>query len=87
MAKVQALEAAERSSQSALESNRLGYKLGLRISLDVLDAQSQLADTRQQLSRARFDTLLARMQLKYACGMLDIDDLREVNTLLGKRVN
>ncbi|MNR67444.1 Outer membrane protein TolC precursor [compost metagenome] len=56
--------------------------MGMRVSLDVLDAQSQLADTRQQLSRARFDTLLAKLQLKAACGALDIEDLREVNGLL-----
>ncbi|MNG24762.1 Outer membrane protein TolC precursor [compost metagenome] len=65
----------------------MGYRLGIRISLDVLDAQSQLADTRQQLSRKRLDTLLAKLQLKSACGTLDIDDLREVNALLGKLEN
>lgn len=82
IAKVRALEAAERSSESALESSRLGYRLGMRVSLDVLDAQSQLADTRQQLSRARYDTLLAKLQLKAAGGALDIGDVHEVNGLL-----
>ena len=39
---VKALEAAEASSQSALDANKLGYQVGVRINIDVLNAQSQL---------------------------------------------
>ncbi|MCY1374822.1 Outer membrane protein TolC [compost metagenome] len=85
MARIGALEAAERSSQSALEANRLGYRLGMRVGLDVLDAQSQLADTRQQLSRARYDTLLATLQLRASGGALDVDDLLAINSLLERQ--
>jgi outer membrane protein len=42
LAQVKALEAAEVSSQSALESNKLGYQVGVRINIDVLNAQRQL---------------------------------------------
>jgi outer membrane protein len=52
LAQVQALEAARVSSQSALEANRLGYEVGVRINIDVLNAQSQLADAEQQLAKA-----------------------------------
>ena len=52
MAQVKALEAARVSSLSALEANKLGYEVGVRINIDVLNAQTQLADTLQQLSRA-----------------------------------
>ena len=41
----QALEAAEQSSQSALDANKLGYQVGVRINIDVLNAQSQLYQT------------------------------------------
>lgn len=82
MARIKALEAAEVSSLSALEANRLGYEVGVRINIDVLNAQSQLADTRQQLARARYDTLLAQLRLKAAAGTLDEEDLRIVNSLL-----
>ena len=34
-------------SRSALEANRLGYEVGVRINIDVLNAQNQLADTQQ----------------------------------------
>ncbi|MDR1661784.1 MAG: TolC family outer membrane protein [Azoarcus sp.] len=85
MAQVRALEAAQVSSASALESNRLGYKVGVRINIDVLNAQSQLADTLQQLSRARYDTVLAQLRLKAAVGALGEDEVRAINALLGEK--
>jgi outer membrane protein TolC len=57
LAQVKALEAAEMSSKSALESNRLGYQVGVRINIDVLNAQQQLYATQRDLARARYDTL------------------------------
>ncbi|MCY1268879.1 Outer membrane protein TolC [compost metagenome] len=83
MAQVRALEAAKVSAKSALDANRLGYKVGVRISIDVLEVQSKFAETLQQLSRARYDTLLAQLRLKAAVGDLDESDLREINALLG----
>lgn len=82
MAQVRALEAARISSTSALEANRLGYEVGVRINIDVLNAQTQLADTLQRLARARYDTLLAQLRLKAAAGTLGDDDVQAVNTLL-----
>lgn len=82
MAQVKALEAARVSSTSALEANKLGYEVGVRINIDVLNAQTQLADTLQQLSRARYDTLLAQLRLKAAAGALGEDDVRAINALL-----
>jgi outer membrane protein len=51
---VRALEAAEASSQSALDANRLGYQVGVRINIDVLNAQSQLFQTKRDLAVARY---------------------------------
>ncbi|MDR1425317.1 MAG: TolC family outer membrane protein [Azoarcus sp.] len=82
MAQVRALEAARVSSASALDANRLGYKVGVRINIDVLNAQSQLADAVQQLARARYDTLLAQLRLKAAVGALGEEDVRAINALL-----
>jgi len=84
MAQVRALEAAKISAKSALDANRLGYKVGVRIIIDVLEVQSQFAETLQQLSRARYDTVLAQLRLKAAVGSLAEADLRELNTLLGE---
>lgn len=82
MAQVKALEAARVSSLSALEANKLGYEVGVRINIDVLNAQTQLADTLQQLSRARYDTLLAQLRLKAAAGTLGDEDVQAINALL-----
>jgi outer membrane protein len=82
LAQVKALEAGVASSQLAVESNKLGYEVGVRINIDVLNAQSQLFDTRQKLAKARFDTLLAQLKLKSAAGSLSEDDLRAINALL-----
>ena len=55
---MKALEAAEASSQLALEATQLGYHVGVRVNIDVLNAQSQLFQTRRDLARARYDVLL-----------------------------
>ncbi|GAA4023995.1 TolC family outer membrane protein [Actimicrobium antarcticum] len=82
LAQVRAYEAAEISSQSAVESNRLGYQVGVRINIDVLNAQQQLFSTRQLLAKARYDTLMAGLRLKSAAGTLTEDDVAKVNGLL-----
>ncbi|MDN4057654.1 TolC family outer membrane protein [Massilia sp. YIM B02769] len=84
MAQVKALEAAEVSSQSALESNKLGYQVGVRINIDVLNAQRQLYSTRTDLARARYNTILNGLRLKAAAGSLREADLVPVNNLLQK---
>jgi outer membrane protein len=82
LAQVKALEAAEISSQSALDSNKLGYQVGVRINIDVLNAQRQLYSTRRDLSRARYDTIMNGLRLKAASGSLREEDLVPVNNLL-----
>jgi outer membrane protein len=83
MAQVRALEQALVSSQSALDSNKLGYEVGVRINIDVLNAQQQLFSTMRDLSKARYDTLLNGLKLKSAAGTLTENDLQAVNVLLG----
>ena len=82
LAQVKALEAAEISSQSALESNRLGYQVGVRINIDVLNAQQQLYSTRRDLAKARYDTIVNGLRLKSAAGTLKEEDLVQINSLL-----
>ena len=81
---VKALEAAEASSQSALEANQLGYKVGVRINIDVLNAQSQLFQTKRDLAKARYDVLVGGLRLRQANGSLAPGDLAGVNALLVK---
>jgi len=79
---VSAYEAAEASSQSALDANVLGYQVGVKINIDVLNAQSQLYDTKAKLSRARYDVLLGELKLRQASGVLQASDIETVNAQL-----
>jgi outer membrane protein len=81
---VKALEAAEASSQSALEANRLGYQVGVRINIDVLNSQSQLFQTKRDLAQARYNVLVGLLKLRQANGTLLPEDLTRLNALLVK---
>ena len=81
LAQIQALDAALVSGISALEANKLGYEVGVRINIDVLNAEQQVYVTRRDLAKARFDTLLAQLDLKAAVGALSEDDLEAINPL------
>jgi len=81
---VRALEAAELSSQSALDANKLGYQVGVRINIDVLNAQSQLFQTKRDLAQARYNVLLGGLRLRQSSGTLTPDDLQQVDGLLAR---
>ena len=82
LAQVRALNAALVSSQSALESNKLGYEVGVRINIDVLNAENQVYVTRRDLAKATLDTLMSQLKLKAAVGSLGEEDVVQLNTLL-----
>ena len=82
LAQVGALEAAESSSKLALEATQLGYKVGVRVNLDVLNAQTQLFQTQRDLAKARYDVLVGGLRLRQASGQLVPGDLDAVNRLL-----
>ena len=67
------IDATDSLLTSATESSRAAlarYRAGLGNVLNVLTAQSTLADARQQQARARFDWASARVQLARAAGLL-----------------
>jgi len=81
-AQVAALEAAESSSQLALDATQLGYKVGVRVNIDVLNAQAQLYSTQAQLAQARYNVVMAGLRLRQASGRLTAEDIAAVNQLL-----
>lgn len=83
-AQVTALEAAESSSLVALEATQLGYKVGVRVNLDVLNAQTQLFTTRRDLAKARYDVLVNSLKLRQASGQLSPADVASVDAMLAK---
>jgi outer membrane protein len=81
-AQVRALEAAESSSKLALEATQLGYKVGVRVNVDVLNAQSLLFQTQRDLAKSRYDVIVGALRLRQAAGQLAPDDVHTVNALL-----
>jgi outer membrane protein len=84
VAQVKALEAAEASSKLALEATVLGFKVGVRVNLDVLNAQTQLFTTQRDLAKARYDVLVGSLRLRQASGQLSAADVQTLNTLLAR---
>jgi outer membrane protein len=82
VAQVGALEQARLSSQSALDSNKVGYEVGVRINIDVLNSQQQLYSTERDLAVARYNTIANQLRLKAAAGSLGEQDLEAVNRAL-----
>ncbi len=76
---VQANETAVLSSQSALEANRLGYLVGMRVSGDVLSSESQLAQAQSDLSKARYGAILQHLRLLQYSGALEDSHLEKVS--------
>ena len=85
VAQVNALRAALVSSQSSLDSTRLGLQVGVRTQVDVLNAQQQLFSTRRDLAQAAYNYVLSLLRLKAAVGRLGEDDLAKVNAWLERK--
>ncbi|MDH3639829.1 MAG: TolC family outer membrane protein, partial [Gammaproteobacteria bacterium] len=80
---VQAFDRAVTASESALEAKNEGFAAGLDTNLDVLDAQRDLFRVKRDYLRARYDYILNWLRLKQVQGMLNEEDLRQVNGWLG----
>ena len=84
IAQVRALEQALVSTQSQLDSTILGRDVGVRTSVDVLNAQQQVFQTRRDLLQARYNYLMSTLRLKAAAGQLTETDVEEVNRALAR---
>ena len=83
VAQIKALEAALVSSQSSLDSTKLGQEVGVRTQVDVLNAQQQLISTRRDHAQAVYGYAVNGLKLKAAAGTLAEADLAYVNQWLG----
>jgi outer membrane protein len=82
IAQVKALEQALISSQSQVDSTKLGYEVGVRTSVDVLNAQQQLFSAKRDLLQARYNYLVNIIRLKAASGIVAEPDLADINQQL-----
>lgn len=78
-ARVRALEQALVSSRAQLDSTKLGLQVGVRTSLDVLDAEQQVLSAHRDLAGARYGYLLSGLALKAAAGTLEPADLAAID--------
>lgn len=79
---VQARKQSIISSQSALEATEIGYQVGTRNIVDVLDAQRQLYSSVRIYNNARYDYILNNLRLKQAAGTLSPADLEALEQYL-----
>lgn len=82
ISQVNALKQALASSSIALEATQAGFEVGTRTAVDVLDSQRQLFLAKRNYARARYDYILETFRLKQAAGLLNEEDIRQINNWL-----
>ncbi len=82
ISQVKALRQALSSSTTALEATEAGFEVGTRTSIDVLVSVRGTYAASRDYARARYDYLINILKLKEASGLLDVDDLIEINQWL-----
>ena len=82
LSQVEALESTVDSSRNSVKGNRVGFGLGIRMNIDVLNAEQQLYTAQRDLAKARYDTLFQGVKLKAAAGILAEPDVTEISAQL-----
>ncbi|MDT8310249.1 MAG: TolC family outer membrane protein [Methylophaga sp.] len=82
ISQVQALEQAVRSNEKALESTQAGFEVGIRTTVDVLNARRELFSARRDYARSRYQYIVDTLRLKQAAGIVTVDDLQQINAWL-----
>ena len=75
------------SNQSAVEATEIGYQVGTRNIVDVLDAQRQLYASVRDYNNSRYDYILDNLRLKQAAGTLSPQDLQDLGQYLNPNYN
>nr|WP_183440062.1 TolC family outer membrane protein [Pseudoduganella violacea] len=74
--RIAALEKAVSSGELLTQATQQSIKGGVRINLDLLNAQQQLVSSKRDLAQARYNYLLSSLRLRAAAGILSGEDLR-----------
>jgi outer membrane protein len=82
VANVTAQKQAVISATSALEATQVGYKVGTRNVVDLLQAEKNLYSAEKNLANAKYDYILANLRLYLAAGTITPGDLVKINNLL-----
>ncbi len=84
---VQARKQSVISNQSSLEATQIGYEVGTRNIVDVLNAQRSLYAAVRNYNNSRYSYILNNLSLKQAAGTLSPADLSALATFLNKNYN
>jgi outer membrane protein len=76
------LETATRSLEVALQANRRGYEVGMKIGAEVLEAQTKVFESRRDMLRARYDAWLNYLKLATFASKLGDAGIAELDRLL-----
>ncbi|MFL2731393.1 MAG: transporter [SAR86 cluster bacterium] len=82
VANVTAQKQAVVSAKSALEATQVGYKVGTRNVVDLLQSEKNLYAAEKNLANAKYDYILANLRLGLASGTLEPSDILNINNLL-----
>ncbi|WP_397448221.1 TolC family outer membrane protein [Pseudomonas sp. NA-150] len=79
---VQARKQSIISNQSAVQATEVGYKVGTRNIVDVLNAEQQLFSAVRDYNNTRYNYILDNLRLKQAVGTLSAQDLQALKGYL-----
>jgi outer membrane protein len=84
VSQVNALEAALVSTQSQLDSTRVGRDVGVRTQVDVLNAQQLLFSASRDLAQSKYNYVMSLLRLEAAVGELTEEDIAALNQWLDR---
>ncbi|SER26427.1 outer membrane protein, protease secretion system [Nitrosomonas sp. Nm51] len=76
--RIRSLELAVKSAKLLVNATEKSIRGGIRINLDLLDAQQQLFNSQLDLAEAKYNFLLAYLRLNFTAGTLVLDDLQRI---------
>ena len=80
VANVTARKQALASAESALEATQIGYEVGTRNAVDLLDAQKRLFQAQRDYASSRYEYIISMLRLKASVGSLSPDDLMNISS-------
>ena len=79
VANVTARKQALASAESALEATQIGYEVGSRNTVDLLDSQKRLFQAQRDYASSRYEYIIAMLRLKASVGSLNPGDLISIS--------
>lgn len=87
MSRERSLKKSLEASERVAESREIGVESGTTPVLDLLDAERDLFFARSELASARYDYLMSILRLKHAAGVINVDDLFQIDAMMGEEVD